>query len=118
MNVNIYSIFDSAASAFITPFYMHNDGLAIRAFQDNVNAGDDNNIAKHPDQFTLFRLGEYDDKTGKITPEDTPISVALGVELINDDKPRYTNVDMKIILEAIKQIADKGDISPQLKEVK
>ena len=82
MNLNVYSLFDQAAEAFTQPFFMHNDGLAIRAFQDNVNATD-TNVAQHPDQFTLFKLGTYGDINGKLVPEETPVSIALGLELKN-----------------------------------
>ena len=87
MKLNVYSIYDAAASAFAQPFFMHNDGLAIRAFQDNVNTKEDNHISKHPDQFTLFKLAEYEDSTGKFEPLETPKSMALGIELLNADHP-------------------------------
>ena len=104
MKLNVYSIFDSAAKAYTSPFFMHNDGLAIRAFQDNVNAEQENNISKHPDQFTLFKLGEYDDKTGKVTPLETPLSMAIGVSVITDTTPQYSNVDLEKVIEAIKEL--------------
>ena len=63
MKLNVYSIHDSAAKAFTQPFFMHNDGLAIRAFQGNVNSKEGNNISDHPDQFTLYKIGEFDDVT-------------------------------------------------------
>jgi hypothetical protein len=78
MLLKIYSIFDSAASAYTQPFFMHNDALALRAFEDNVNA-ENNNIASHPDQFTLFCIGEYDDTSGAIT-SDVPRSLGNGQE--------------------------------------
>jgi hypothetical protein len=81
MKLNIYSIYDKAAEAFITPFFMQNDGLAIRAFQDNVNAEDENNISKHPEQFTLYKIGEYDDKAGVIAAQEQPSMLARGIEL-------------------------------------
>lgn len=65
MKLKVYSLFDSAAGAYTQPFFMHNDGLAIRAFSDNVNA-DNNNVSYHPDQFTLFQVGEWDDISGEI----------------------------------------------------
>ena len=82
MILTIYSIYDSAAKAYAQPFFMHNDGLAIRAFQDMVNSQDENNIAKHPDQFTLFKLGTFDDQSGNFTSID-PDSKGNGVEYKN-----------------------------------
>jgi hypothetical protein len=81
MKLNVYSIYDSAAKAYTQPFFMHNDGLAIRAFQDNVNAPD-NNIANHPDQFTLFCIGEYDDSSGELS-KSTVRSLGTGLEYKN-----------------------------------
>jgi hypothetical protein len=95
MELNIYSIYDSAAQAFVTPFHIHNDGLAIRAFQDQVNSKEENNISKHPEQFTLFKLGKFDDKKGEYIIEKTPVSIAIGVELITDTTPRYSNTDLE-----------------------
>jgi hypothetical protein len=86
MDLNIYSIYDSAAEAFTQPFFMHNDGLAIRAFQDNVNASNENNISNHPEQFTLFRIGKFSDNNGKVDSEPQPVSLALGIEMKNPDK--------------------------------
>lgn len=106
MKMKMYSFFDSAAQAFTNPFFMHNDGLAIRAFQDHVNSKDENNIALHPDQFTLFKIAEWDDKNATITLEETPKSIAIGVELINDDKPRYSNTDLGQIEKMLREVLD------------
>jgi hypothetical protein len=84
MKLNVYSIFDQAAEAFVTPFFMQNDGLAMRAFQDNVNANDENNISKHPEQFSLYKIGEYDDKVGVIDSYEQPKVVARAIELKNE----------------------------------
>lgn len=112
MELNIYAIYDSAAAAFVQPFMMHNDGLAIRAFQDNVNAKEENNISKHPEQFTLFKLGQFDDKSAKYTLEDSPKSLAIGVELINDNEPRYSKCDLQVVKDEL------AKIYTMLKEIK
>lgn len=95
MNLKMYSLFDSAAQSFNNPIYMHNDGLAVRLFQDQVNSKEDNQIKLHPEQFTLFRVGEWNDKDCTFNILDTPRSIALGVELINDNEPRYSNTDLE-----------------------
>lgn len=69
MMINIYSIYDSAAKAFLQPFFMAADGQALRAFQDNVNSDEESIIKKHPEQFTLFKIGTFDDQTGTITAD-------------------------------------------------
>jgi hypothetical protein len=89
MKLNVYSIFDSAASAYTQPFFMHNDGLALRAFSDNVNAETPNNISCHPDQFTLFKIAEFDDSSGEIE-KITPKSLGNGLELKKPDETLAT----------------------------
>ena len=80
MKLNIYSIYDSAAKAYMSPFFMHNHGLAIRAFSDQVNSQQENQIKNHPEQFTLFMIAEYNDQSGYITPLETPAPLGKGNE--------------------------------------
>ena len=104
MKLNVYSIFDSAAKAYTSPFFMHNDGLAIRAFQDNVNAEQENNISKHPDQFTLFKIGEFDDSTGEIKT-DVVKSLGTGVEYKNS--PDISEDIAQLIIKKLDSILEK-----------
>lgn len=92
MKLKVYSIFDTAAQAFTQPFFMHNDGLAIRAFQDNVNAKEPNNISQHPDQFALYLLGDFDDSTGDIDKLEQPRRIALGIEMKNPTEEDKTSI--------------------------
>lgn len=98
----MYSIFDSAAKAYATPFFMQNDGLAIRAFQSNVNAEEENNISKYPDQFTLFKIGSYNDETAEIdpiTPSSLGNALNFKTETIQDDLGKKIDYLTKLIEE-------------------
>lgn len=81
MKLNMYSIYDTAASAYTSPFFMHNDGLAIRAFQDNANTAE-SQINKHPQQFHLYKVAEWDDSNASIKSIE-PECIAYAHELIN-----------------------------------
>jgi hypothetical protein len=83
MIVNMYGIYDSAAKAYTKPLFMQTDGLAMRMFTDIVQPGQDSDISKHPEQFKLFKLGEYDDQTGIVTCDEGPQIMANGHELVN-----------------------------------
>ena len=68
MNKTVVAVFDSAAQVFGQPVFVPSTGVAIRTFADEVNRNEEgNNIALHPDDFTLFHIAEYDDLTGIIT---------------------------------------------------
>lgn len=50
--------------AFNRPFFTPTTGAAIRAFSDEVNRSDANNeMNRHPADFSLYSLGTYDDQT-------------------------------------------------------
>ena len=100
MKLKVYSVYDQAAKAFTQPFYLHNDGLAVRSFQDNVNH-QDSQISKHPDQFTLFLIGEFNDVDGTITCHE-PKSLGTGLQYVN---PSETSELQKTLDLVVKQTA-------------
>ena len=66
MITKVFSIFDSKAQMFNVPFFMTTTPAAIRSFTDLVN--DPNTpVNKHPSDFVLYELGEFDDSVGKMT---------------------------------------------------
>jgi hypothetical protein len=73
MNLKICAVRDQAVDAFGTPYFVPTTGLAIRTFTDEVNReSDDNQLYKHPKDFTLYELGDYDNNEAKITTHDQP----------------------------------------------
>lgn len=81
MLLKVYAIKDSAIGAFQQPFFMQTKGQAVRTLQDSLLSSD-SNLAKHPNDYTLFELAEYDDVKGKFIAHDTPISIGLVVEFM------------------------------------
>ncbi len=68
MKLNIYSIYDTATGLYSRPFFTQSDGEAIRSFSD-ISSDADHPIGKHPEDYTLFRLGIFDDTSGTMTDE-------------------------------------------------
>lgn len=56
----LYSVYDEKALAFLPPFFVPTHGIALRAFKDCVNSKD-HQFGKHPADYTLFYLGDWDD---------------------------------------------------------
>lgn len=66
MDLVLCSVFDAAADAYARPMFVPSRGLAVRSFTDEVNrASPDNIMHQHPEDFSLFCLGTFDDCTGK-----------------------------------------------------
>ncbi|AXL15325.1 nonstructural protein [Microviridae sp.] len=84
MKIVVYSIRDSASGAFQKPFFARSDGEAMRAFGDVAN-DETHAVGQHPEHYTLFRLGQFDDSNAEILPE-TKESLANGLELVSQNK--------------------------------
>lgn len=77
----IFSVYDSKVEAYMAPFFMAARGQAIRAFVDTATDAA-SQLGKHPEDFTLFELGEYDDANASFSIHKTPISLGVALELI------------------------------------
>ena len=69
MTFGVFSIYDAATLVYSAPFVSQTNESAMRTFGD---AAKDNqtNINKHPADFSLFRVGTWDDDNGKLKPEE------------------------------------------------
>ena len=63
--MQIYSVFDTKAEAFITPFFAPTNAVAKRMFKE---AAQDQNhqFHKNAEDYNLFVLGTFDENTGEI----------------------------------------------------
>lgn len=79
MLYEVFSIHDEKATAFLPPFILPNNAMAQRIFSDCINS-EDHQFAKHPADYTLFRLGQFNDMDGTFILKDTKQSLGNGVE--------------------------------------
>ncbi|AXH73670.1 MAG: nonstructural protein [Microviridae sp.] len=80
---HLYAVKDLAVQAYMAIWEVRAPGEAMRAFQDEVNKRDGKSaIAQHPEDYELYKIGEYNDQTGVIYPEDMPVLVARAKELL------------------------------------
>lgn len=70
MIFGIYAIKD-AKSSFMPCTVDTNDATAIRNFENAVRQPG-SLLASHPNDFSLFKLGIYDDSDGSLDPVDPP----------------------------------------------
>ncbi|QXP07926.1 MAG: nonstructural protein [Arizlama microvirus] len=86
MKLKLFTCYDSKLEAYMQPFFMTTRGQALRAFTDTVN--DPSSIfAKHPEDYTLFEIGEYDDQTGDISMNQAKVSLGIAIEFLKNNKP-------------------------------
>lgn len=71
---------DSAAVVYGVPMFMGSKGQAIRSFSDEVQRdAADNMLFKHPEDFELYALGEYDDASAEFRC-DVPVLLIRGID--------------------------------------
>jgi len=82
MVLKIYSILDVKGSIYGQPFFMTQNGLALRAFSDLVE-DPKTTVNKHPEDFKLYELGTYDDCSGLFVSLPKPEFLANATDFIN-----------------------------------
>ncbi len=79
---SICSIHDSKAAAWLSPMFFQSNGQAIRSFADAIN-DKNTEFGKHPEDYTVFQLGHWDERTGSIDLLEEPFSLANGINLVD-----------------------------------
>lgn len=83
MSKVIVAVRDLKASAFLHPHFQVSTGVAVRSFSDAV-ADKSSMISQHPADYQLFKVGEFDDVTGLITPILVPELLASAIEFVKE----------------------------------
>jgi len=79
MILQIFTVYDSKAEAFLAPFFLKARGQAIRSFTDTCN-DPEHAFYKHPSDYTLFALGEYDDAQAAFEIYEAPVGLGVAIE--------------------------------------
>lgn len=69
MILKVFSVLDTKGDVFMSPFFFPATGQAVRAFSDLANDGN-TVVARHPGDYRLTCVGEFDDSTGRLIPYD------------------------------------------------
>ncbi len=75
MMLQIFTVYDVKANAYLQPMYLNNEALAIRFVQTTL-MDDTHMFSKFPTDFVLYHIGEWDNVTCKTTLLEQPLEVA------------------------------------------
>lgn len=81
MKVQMLSVYDSAAKAFLPPFHAPTLEAAIRQFRYTVQSGQ-SDLSKFPEDYVLMHIGEFDQETGEITGLTSPHNLGLALSFV------------------------------------
>lgn len=85
MQLNAYTIHDSVALQYHTPWFAVTDGAATRILSDLVNDVS-TRIGAHPKDYRLYRCGVWDDNKGTFVPEFPLVHIVDAVALLSVSK--------------------------------
>lgn len=77
--LKIFSVYDEKGQTFNTPFVQLQIGQALRGFQDAVG-NPESSISKHPEDYHLYHIGEFDEFSARIESFPEPRLLARGSE--------------------------------------
>lgn len=82
MKSGLYTIRDDVMAIYNNPFAQINDATAIRSFNNELErGGPDSLFSSHPADFSLYRIGYFDNESGCLTVEPVPTLVIAGRDL-------------------------------------
>jgi len=84
MNLNAYTIYDVASGVYMRPFFSQADGQAIRGFND-IACDASHEVGKHPQDYTLYRVGRFNDTSGKLEGEELE-KLTTGLEAVSNSR--------------------------------
>lgn len=82
MKCFIYSIRD-VYTGFLNPTFEVSDAVARRNFEHAVAAAPESLFTSHPDDYSLYRIGEFDTDTGLLYPLSVPELVIDARSILN-----------------------------------
>lgn len=100
MRMFLYSVFDSCSGLYDRPFVAVADGAAIRSFGD-IAVDAEHPVGVHPEHFSLFRLGEFDDNKGEVLGKDR-VCLCTALERVSESRKVVKEAQLDLV-ESIKE---------------
>lgn len=81
MEIQMFTVYDSAAGAYLEPFFAPTLEFAMRGFREAVNKPG-HQFARFPEDYTLFHVGSFDPQSGVVDPM-VPHSLGVAVTFVD-----------------------------------
>ena len=79
MELKVCAVRDNVVEAFMQPIFVQTTAQAERMFRDQLQ-DDQSPMSRHPEDYTLMYLANYDDNAGMFTPLE-PTRLLNGLEV-------------------------------------
>ena len=89
----MFSAYDRKLGVYYSPFSFLHLGQALRAWETICTDGQ-SMMSKHPADFVLFEVGEFDDDKGELVAHNPIRQVATALEVV--DRQKSKPADLKV----------------------
>lgn len=103
MKFKCFTVYDDKAKAYLPPFFLPEIAQAVRTFGDCAT-DPKHEFGKHPEDYTLFQLGDFDSSSGVMEVNGALLYVVSGIEVRNIAR----KIAEQIALETQRQSAPRG----------
>lgn len=79
----VYTIYDVKSQVHHPPFVVFSKNEALRMFTDMAN-DPKSTISRHPEDYLLFHIADFNQVTGSIVPLETPYKMAVASSLVEE----------------------------------
>ena len=93
MRLFLYTVHDSCAGVYERPWCARSDGEAMRSFQ-TIACDATHPIGQHPEHYSIFRVGTWDDNSAKLEPEVPKTHLANAIDLVVESRKNVNSVDL------------------------
>lgn len=120
MKTRAYSVYDRKALIYHMPYYALTDAVAVRTLADAMT-DPNTSFGRHPNDYVLFFVGEFDDSNGQLWPEQ-PLKHVIDAQALvkalqseipfpegtTTDKPSSTEAEAQRRNGLDAQVRDRG----------
>lgn len=92
IDLQVFSVYDSAADAFLQPFFAPTVEFAVREFRRAVNE-EGHQFNQYPDDYTLFHIGEFDQSSGALAGA-APRSLGIAITMMDYTDSYYVQEEV------------------------
>lgn len=77
--VKVFALYDLKGKFYAPPFVAPTVGMASRSFAD-IARSPESIVYKHPEDYILYQIGNYDDNSGVLEAVIPPVHIASAIE--------------------------------------
>lgn len=107
MKFKVFCVYDSKMEEFGVPMFLRSRGECLRAFTDVVKDSS-SPMSKHPADYTLFEIGDYDAESASFVCYDAKVNLGMAIDFVKDRPPEIVKQELMSAHRAPNRKARRG----------